>query len=115
MANLDSLPVEEKVAFRRNSVRVMRDLLSLSTLMVRAEDYQRAKDIFFSPGRKIWFMFGGTIKRLSPELGESIESQLNSINTMLNQQAPPRDSLVASLAELNRSMDSAVKISDQRI
>ena len=115
MSNLDSLPIAEKVAFRRNSVRVMRDLLALSTIMAQAEEYQRAKDLFFVPSRKIWFMFGGTIKRLSPNLGQSIEALLNSINTMLEQSVPSKATLVKSLSELNRSMDQAVQISDDRL
>ena len=115
MTNLDSLPVAEKVAFRRNSVRVMRDLLALSTIMIQAEEYQRGKEMFFVPGRKIWFMFGGTIKRLSPDLGNSIEERLNSINTMLTQTVPSKTTLVTSLTELNRSLDQAVKISDENL
>ncbi|MGK7942364.1 MAG: hypothetical protein AB4062_19835 [Crocosphaera sp.] len=115
MTNLDSLPPAEKVAFRRNSVRVMRDLLALSTIMIQAEDYQRAKDIFFVPSRKIWFMFGGTIKRLSPDLGKSIEPLFNSINTMLEQSVPSKETLVTSLAELNALMDQAVQTSDEKL
>lgn len=80
MSNLDSLPVAEKVAFRRNSVRVMRDLLALSTIMAQAEEYQRAKDLFFVPSRKIWFMFGGTInpKVLHNNLLDRFKNQLLS-------------------------------------
>lgn len=115
MTNSDSLPVAEKVAFRRHSVRVMRDLLALSTIMIQAEEYQRANDIFFVPGQKIWFMFGGTIKRLSPDLGTSIEALLNSINMMLDQTVPLKATLVTSLTELNRLMDQAVQISDEKL
>ncbi|MDJ0598212.1 MAG: hypothetical protein QNJ37_05165 [Crocosphaera sp.] len=115
MADLDSLPIAEKVAFRRNSVRVMRDLLALSTLMIQAEEYERGKDLFFVPSRKIWFLFGGTIKRLSPDLGESIESRFNSINTMLDRSIPSNTTLVAGLKELNSFLDQAVEISDEKL
>ncbi len=115
MAGVDSLPVEQKVAFRRKSIRVLQDLLELSTLMVRAEDYLRARDNFFHPARKIWFMFGGTIKRFDSTLGDGIESRLNSINTMLDQASPSHESLTASLTELNQAMVTAVNMSEERI
>lgn len=114
MPTVDSLPIEQKVAFRRKSVQVMRDLFDLSALMVVVEDYQKAKDNFFSPAQKIWFMFGGTIKRLEPDLGNQIESHINSINPMLDQSAPNR-SLTSSLEELNRLMASAVTISNAEL
>lgn len=60
-------------------------------------------------------MFGGTIKRISPDLGESIEALLNSINTMLEQTVPSKATLVTSLTELNRLMDQAVQISDEKL
>ncbi|WP_299485943.1 hypothetical protein [Acaryochloris sp. IP29b_bin.137] len=92
----------------------MRDLLQLSALMVLVEDYQKAKDNFFAPAQKIWFMFGGTIKRLESDLGNEIESHINSINSMLDQ-ASPDSSLKNSLDKLNQLMESAVKISDEKI
>jgi hypothetical protein len=83
--------------------------------MIRAEDYQRGQDNFFTPARKVWFMFGGTIKRLSPELGNQIESKFNSIDTTLEQQSPSHSALVTSLTELTQLVEAAVKISDQNI
>ncbi|NCJ06208.1 hypothetical protein GS597_06680 [Synechococcales cyanobacterium C] len=115
MAGVDSLPVREKIAFRRKSIRVMGDLVNLSLLMVRAEDYQRARDNFFASGRRIWFMFGGTVKRLDADLGNKIEAKFNSINTMLDQQAPTKNALVSDLTELDRLMQIAVKTSDEGI
>lgn len=114
MPTVDSLPIEQKVAFRRKSVQVMRDLFDLSALMVSVEDYQKAKDNFFSPAQKIWFMFGGTIKRLEPGLGNHIESHINAINPLLDQATPNR-ALTASLDELKRLMASAVTISDAQL
>jgi hypothetical protein len=115
MAGVDSLPIEQKIAFRRKSIHVMQNLLELSLLMIRAEDYQRGRDNFFTPAQKIWFMFGGTIKRLSPELGNQIEPKFNSIDTTLEQQSPSHSALVADLAELTQLVEAAVKISDQNI
>lgn len=115
MAGVDSLPIEQKVAFRRQSIRVMRELLELSEIMVRAEDNQRARDNFFVPARRVWFMFGGTIKRFDSNLGNGIEAKFNSINTTLDQQSPAQSSLVAELTELNREMATAVSISEDRL
>ncbi len=115
MAGVDSLPVAEKVAFRRKSIRVMGDLVSLATLMIRAEDYPRGRDNFFLPARKIWFMFGGTIKRFDAGLGNDLEARFNAIKTVLEQQSPNPSSLVASLSTLNQLMETAVKMSDERI
>jgi hypothetical protein len=115
MTGVDSLPVEQKIAFRRKSIQVMRDLLELSALMIRVEDYQRGRENFFAPARKIWFMFGGTIKRLSPELGNQIEPKFNLIDTTLEQQSPSHSALVASLTELTQLVEAAMKISDQNI
>jgi hypothetical protein len=115
MVSVDSLPVEQKIAFRRKSIQVMQDLLELSALMIRVEDYQRGRENFFAPAHKIWFMFGGTIKRLSPELGNQIEPRFNSIDTTLEQQSPSHSSLVASLGELIQLVEAAVKISDENI
>lgn len=115
MAGVDSLPIAEKVAFRRQSIRTMGELVDLATLMIRAEDFQRGRDNFFAPARKIWFMFGGTIKRFDAALGGEIESLFNSINTTLDQASPAKEALVNSLAELNRLMATAVSISDERL
>ncbi len=115
MAGVDSLPIEQKVAFRRQSIRVMRELLELSEIMVRAEDNPRGRDTFFVPARRIWFMFGGTIKRFDSDLGNGIENRFNSINTTLSQQSPDQSSLVANLAELHQAMATAVKISEERL
>lgn len=115
MAGVDSLPVAEKIAFRRKSIRVMGDLVTLATLMIRAEDYPRGRDNFFLSARKIWLMFGGTIKRFDAGLGGDIESQFNSIKTALEQSSPNQSSLVTSLAALNQLMETAVRMSDERI
>ncbi len=64
---------------------------------------------------QIWFMFGGTVKRLDADLGNKIEAKFNSINTMLDQQAPVKNTLVTSLTELDQLMQLAVKTSDEGI
>ena len=115
MASVDSLPAEQKIAFRRKTIHVMADLVNLATLMIRAQDYPRGRDNFFIPARKIWFMFGGTIKRFDADLGSEIESLFNRINTALDQAAPSQDQLVTDLSKLDEHITTAVQISDERI
>ncbi|NJK41461.1 MAG: hypothetical protein HC934_09120 [Acaryochloridaceae cyanobacterium SU_2_1] len=110
-----SLTVEEKVAFRRQSIRVMKEQFELATVAAKAQDYAIARDNFFVPGRRIWFMFGGTIKRQSPTLYEPLQSRLNRINTSLGQSRPQQNALMSDLQEVNRLMQQAVTTSDANL
>jgi hypothetical protein len=109
----DSLTLEEKVAFRRKSIHVMSDQVALASVMVKAKEYEVARDRFLQPAHKIWFMFGGTIKRIAPDLYEPAASGFKEINTLLEQ--PQQAALVTKLQDLDRILQDAVKISDEKL
>ena len=115
MVNVDSLPAAQKIAFRRKTIHVMADLTNLALLMSRAQDFSRAKDNFFIPSQKLWFMFGGTIKRLDASLGQDIEILFNSIKATFDQSVPNPDQLVDDLSQLDQHMATAVQVSDAGI
>ncbi len=115
-ANLrDSLTLQEKVAFRRKSIRVMKEQVELITVLVKAGEYDLIRNYFFVTPQKIWSMFGGTVKRLSPELYDPIFAKFQAIDTLLDQQNPSQSSLASNLNELNKLLDSALKVSDERL
>jgi hypothetical protein len=115
-ANLrDSLTFQEKVAFRRKSIRVLKEQVELISVLVKAGEYDLIRDYFFIAPQKTWLMFGGTVKRLSPELYDPIFSKFRAIDSLLGQANPSQSSLTSNLNELNKLLDSAVKVSDERL
>jgi hypothetical protein len=115
-ANLrDSLTLQEKVAFRRKSIRVMKEQVELISVLVKAGEYDLIRNYFFIAPQKTWFMFGGTVKRLSPELYEPIFSKFRAIDSLLSQTNPSQSSLTSNLNELDELLDSAVKVSDEKL
>jgi hypothetical protein len=115
-ANLrDSLTLQEKVAFRRKSIRVMKEQVELISVLAKAGEYDLIRNYFFIAPQKTWLMFGGTVKRLSPELYEPIFSKFRAIDALLDQTNPSQSSLTSSLNELDKLLDSAVKVSDEKL
>ncbi len=102
---------EEKIKFRKATIRTMKDQLDQTTSSVQSGNYGAAKTAFESALKK-WYTFGGTIKRLSPETYQKVAAEFKAVNTSIYQASPQQKTLVANLQTLTRDVGAAVKISD---
>ncbi|ACB52264.1 hypothetical protein cce_2916 [Crocosphaera subtropica ATCC 51142] len=81
--------------------------------MVKAGNDKQVKTPFFT-ARKTWFTFGGTIKRISPDLYEIMKPGFNQANTLFNQSNPQKQALIDQLETLSHVDTKAVKVSDDK-
>ncbi|MEA5511247.1 hypothetical protein VB715_15850 [Crocosphaera sp. UHCC 0190] len=107
----DSPTTAQKIAFRRKTIRTMKDELDQTLSSVQSRNYQAAKTPFESAKKK-WFTFGGTIKRIAPDLYEIIDPGFKTVNTLLNQASPQQGNLTAQLQRVVEAATKAVTISD---
>jgi hypothetical protein len=103
--------LEEKIAFRRKTIRTMKDELDQTFSAVQSGDYDTANTVF-ERARKKWNTFGGTIKRLSADTYDPMDTAFRTIGAILNQAQPSQAALIADLQALTREANSAVTISD---
>ncbi|EAZ90177.1 hypothetical protein [Crocosphaera chwakensis] len=89
----------------------MKEQIDQTLSLVKSGNYQQAK-ISFSTARKTWFTFGGTIKRIAPDLYEIMNPGFNQANTLLNQSNPQKQGLIEQLQTLSNTGTNAVKVSD---
>jgi uncharacterized protein YukE len=106
-----STSTEEKIKFRKATIRTMKDQLDQTTASIQAGNYGAAKTTFASALKK-WYTFGGTIKRLSPEIYQKVAAEFKAVNTSIYQSSPQQKTLVANLQALTRDVGAAVKVSD---
>ncbi len=102
---------QEKIAFRRKTIRTMKDELDQTLSAVKSADYGTAQTIF-EDARKKWNIFGGTIKRLSADTYGPMDAAFRAIGSTLSQAQPSQAALIADLQALTREASSAVTISD---
>jgi uncharacterized protein YukE len=103
--------LEEKIAFRRKTIRTMKDELDQALSAVQSGDYGTAHTVF-EDARKKWNIFGGTIKRLSADTYGPMDAAFRTIGATLSQAQPSQAALIADLQALTREASSAVTISD---
>lgn len=102
---------EEKIKFRKQTIRTMKEQVEQTTSSVQAGNYGAARKSFESALKK-WYTFGGTIKRLSPETYTKVAAEFKTVNSSIYQSSPQRATLVANLQVLARDVSAAVKVSD---
>ncbi|MBW4550437.1 MAG: hypothetical protein KME35_04925 [Aphanocapsa sp. GSE-SYN-MK-11-07L] len=102
---------EEKIKFRKQTIRTMKEQVEQTTSSVQAGNYGAARKSFESALKK-WYTFGGTIKRLSPETYTKVAAEFKTVNNSIDQSSPQKTTLVANLQALTRDLSAAVKISD---
>jgi hypothetical protein len=103
--------LQEKIAFRRKTIRTMKDELDQTLSAVQSSDYDTASTVF-EHARKKWNTFGGTIKRLSPEIYAPMDAGFRIVGASLSQSQPSHATLVADLQALIGEATKAVPISD---
>jgi hypothetical protein len=101
----------EKIAFRRKTIRTMKDELDQTLSAVQSGNYDSAYTVFEN-ARKKWNTFGGTIKRLSAPTYTPMDAAFRTIDASLRQAQPSQATLIADLQALIREAASAVTISD---
>jgi hypothetical protein len=101
----------EKIAFRRKTIRTMKDELDQTLSAVQSGNYDSAYATF-EHARKKWNTFGGTIKRLSAPTYTPMDAAFRTIDASLRQAQPPQATLVGDLQALIHEAASAVTISD---
>ncbi len=102
---------EEKIKFRKQTIRTMQEQVAQTTSSVQAGNYGAARKSFEGALKK-WYTFGGTIKRLSPETYTKVAAEFKTVNNSIYQASPPKATLVGNLQALTRDVGAAVKISD---
>ena len=105
---------EAKVEVRRKSVRLMATELELVTSAVEVDEYEIAKE-FFDSARKIWFRFGGTIKRQSAEAYAKVQETYAASVTAFEGASNNKVLLLSNLHALNAAANDAVVVSDTNL
>jgi hypothetical protein len=104
---------QDKIAFRRKTLRTMRDELVQIAELVKAENF-RAAQTTFEKALKKWYTFGGTIKRIAPDSYAKISPNFDAVNKGLYQSSVPLSTLKANLQTLIQDVNVAVPISDAK-
>ena len=105
--------VQDKIAFRRKTLRTMRDELVQIADLVKAERFAEAQTTFEKALKK-WYTFGGTIKRIAPGSYAKISPNFDSVKTGLYQSSVPLGTLKVNLQTLIQDVNVAVPISDAK-
>lgn len=101
----------DKIKFRKKTIRTMETELEQTLASVQSGSYSSANTTF-NKALKKWYIFGGTIKRLSPTTYSPIAEGFASVKTALQQSNASQKSLIADLQTLIRNAKAAVAISD---
>lgn len=104
---------EEKIAFRRKTIRAMSEELEQISKLVNAAKYQDAQ-VTFEKALKKWNTFGGTIKRIAPERYAKMLPGFANVKKGLYSSAVPLATLKADLNSLTQETKAAVIVSDQQ-
>ena len=105
--------VQEKIAFRRKTLRTMRDELLQIADLVKAARFGEAQATFEKALKK-WYTFGGTVKRIAPDSYAKISPNFDAVKTGLYQSSVPLSTLKANLQTLIQDVNIAVPISDAK-
>ena len=105
--------VQEKIAFRRKTLRTMRDELVQIADLVKAARFGEAQATFEKALKK-WYTFGGTVKRIAPDSYAKISPNFDAVKTGLYQSSVPLSTLKANLQTLIQDVNIAVPISDAK-
>lgn len=105
--------VQDKIAFRRKTLRTMRDQLVQISDLVKAAQFAEAQTTFEKALKK-WYTFGGTIKRIAPDSYATISPNFDAVKTGLYQSSVPLGTLKANLQTLIKDVNVAVPISDAK-
>ncbi len=104
---------QEKIAFRRKTLRTMRDELVQIADLVKAENFSTAQTTFEKALKK-WYTFGGTIQRIAPDSYAKISPNFDAVKKGLYQSSVPLSTLKANLQTLIQDVNVAVSISDAK-
>jgi hypothetical protein len=104
---------QEKIAFRRKTLRTMRDELVQIADLVKAGNFGTAQTTFEKALKK-WYTFGGTIKRIAPDSYAKISPNFEAVRKGLYQSSVPLSTLKANLQTLIQDVNVAVPISDAK-
>jgi hypothetical protein len=105
--------VQEKIAFRRKTLRTMRDELVQIADLVKAARFGEAQATFEKALKK-WYTFGGTVKRIAPDSYAKISPNFAAVKTGLYQSSVPLGTLKTNLQTLIQDVNVAVPISDAK-
>jgi hypothetical protein len=104
---------QDKIAFRRKTIRTMRDEFVQVSDLVKAARYGEAQATFEKALKK-WYTFGGTIKRIAPDSYAKISPSINAVQKGLYNASVPLGTLKANLNTLIQDVNVAVPISDAK-
>jgi hypothetical protein len=104
--------IPEKIAFRRKTLRTMRDELVQISSLVKAARFGEAQTTFEKALKK-WYTFGGTVKRIAPDSYAKISPNFAAVKTGLYQSSVPLSTLKANLQTLIQDVNVAIPISDK--
>ena len=110
----DSALFEAKVEVRRRFVRLMASEFDLVAAAIEVDEYDIAKELFDS-ARKIWFRFGGTIKRQSEAAYEAVHTSMAESSSSFDAQPTDKAALLANLRALTKAANAAVVVSDANL
>ena len=105
--------MEDKIAFRRKTIRTMRDEFVQVSDLVKAARYGEAQATFEKALKK-WYTFGGTIKRIAPDSYANISPNINAVQKGLYNASVPLGTLKANLQALIQDVNVAVPISEAK-
>jgi hypothetical protein len=103
--------VQEKIAFRRKTLRTMGDELVQISALVKAARFGEAQATFEKALKK-WYTFGGTVKRIAPSSYAKISPNFEAVKKGLYQSSVPLSTLKANLQTLIQDVKVAIPISD---
>jgi hypothetical protein len=104
---------QDKIAFRRKTIRAMRDEFVQISDLVKAARYGEAQATFEKALKK-WYTFGGTIKRIAPDTYAKISPNIDAVQKGLYNASVPLGTLKANLKTLIQDVNVAVPISDAK-
>jgi hypothetical protein len=104
---------QDKIAFRRKTLRTMRDEFVQISDLVKAARYGEAQATFEKALKK-WYTFGGTIKRIAPDSYAKISPSIDAVQKGLYNASVPLGTLKANLNTLIQDVNVAVPISDAK-
>jgi hypothetical protein len=104
---------QDKIAFRRKTIRTMRDEFVQVSDLVKAARYGEAQATFEKALKK-WYTFGGTIKRIAPDSYAKISPNIGAVQKGLYNASVPLGTLKANLQTLIQDVNVAVPISDAK-
>jgi hypothetical protein len=102
---------QDKIEFRRKTIRTMRDELVQISDLVKTARYGEAQATFEKALKK-WYTFGGTIKRIAPDSYTKIAPNFDAVKKGLYQSSVPLSTLKSNLQTLIQDVNVAVPISD---